>query len=141
MEPATTIILVSCGVFFLIGLVTGIWKHSAMLTSPSHLAPAYVDTAHRAALLYSFAALVLMKFVEWSPFPAWVNAMAAAAPLLFFAVALARYISLGLRNETDNQYLQPDKAGQAVMAGFITAQVGGFGVLFLGYLLRRFAGW
>jgi hypothetical protein len=141
MEPATTIILMACGIFFLTALATGIWKHSAMLSSPSHTAPAYVDIAHRAALLYSFASLVLMKFVELSPFPAWVNAVAAAAPLFFFALAIARYIMLGLRNETDNQYKQADDAARVVMAGLITAEVGGFGVLFLGFLLRRFAGW
>jgi hypothetical protein len=141
MDSATTVILVACGAFFFTGLVTGIWKHFAMLSSPTHMAPAYVDIAHRAALLYSFASLVLMKFVEFSPFPAWVNTAAASAPLLFFAIAVARYISLGLRNQTDNQYKQPDEAGKFVMAGLITAEVGGFGVLFLGFLLRRFAGW
>jgi hypothetical protein len=141
MEPATTIILLACGAFFLTGLLTGIWKHNAMLTSPAHTSPAYVNIAHRAALLYSFASLVLLKFVEFSPFPAWVNALAATAPLLFFALAIARYIMLGLRNETDNQYKQPDNAARVVMAGLIISEVGGFGVLFLGFLLRRFAGW
>jgi hypothetical protein len=141
MEPATTIILFACGTFFLTGLVTGIWKHRAMAASPSHSAPVYVDIAHRAALLYSFASLVLLKFVEASPFPAWVNATAAAAPLLFFALAIARYIMLGLSNEIDNQYKQLNNAAHVVMAGLIVAEIGGFGVLFVGFLLRRFSGW
>ena len=38
-----------------------------MLSAPDHLAPHYVDTAHRAALLYSFACLVLVHFAELSP--------------------------------------------------------------------------
>jgi hypothetical protein len=105
------------------------------------MAPAYVDIAHRAALLYAFASLVLLKFVELSPFPAWVNAIAATAPLLFFALAVIRYMTLGLSNETDNQYKVPSDAARVVMAGLITAELGGFGTLFLGFLLRRFAGW
>jgi hypothetical protein len=141
MEPATTLTLLSCGVFFLTGLLTGIWKHAAMLTAPSRTAPVYVDIAHRAALLYSFASLVLVKFVEFSPFPPWVTTLAAGAPLLFFAVAIGRYITLGISNHTENQYTLPLETTRRMVALLIVAEVGGFGVLFSGFLLRRFAGW
>ncbi|MDY7224778.1 hypothetical protein [Hyalangium rubrum] len=141
METATTLTLVACGLFFLTGLLTGIWKHSAMMTNASRMAPTYVDIAHRASLLYAFASLVLLKFIEFSPFPSWVNTTAAAAPLLFFAVAIGRYLSLARSNETDNQYKLPLDATRVVMPMLIVAEVGGFGVLFAGFLLRRFAGW
>jgi hypothetical protein len=141
MEPATTLTLIACGTFFLVGLVTGIWKHNAMMTSANRQAPAYVDIAHRAALLYSFASLVLLKFIEHSPFSPLVNTVAAAAPLLFFAVAIGRYLSLAVGNQTDNQYKLPLDATRVVMPMLIIAEVGGFGVLFAGFLLRRFAGW
>jgi hypothetical protein len=141
MDPATTLCLTACGLFFLTGLLTGVWKHTAMLQGPSHQAPVYVDIAHRAALLYSFAALVLVRFIELSPFPAWVNTLAAAAPLFFFALALGRYIFLGLGNKTGNQYTLPLEATRRVMGLLIVAEIGGFGVLFAGFLLRRFIGW
>ncbi|HLL02808.1 MAG TPA: hypothetical protein VK539_19655 [Myxococcaceae bacterium] len=141
METATTLTLVACGGFFLTGLLTGIWKHSAMMTNASRQAPVYVDIAHRASLLYAFASLVLLKFIELSPFPSWVNTLAAAAPLLFFTVAIGRYLSLGLSNQTDNQYKLPLEATRVMMPVLIVAEVGGFGVLFAGFLLRRFAGW
>jgi hypothetical protein len=141
MQPAITLTMTACGVFFLTALMTGIWKHSAMMKSPTHLAPAYVDIAHRASLLYSFACLVLMKFIELSPFSPGVNTAAALAPVLFFAVALIRYITLAFSNQTDNQYKLPLESTRRVVAMLIVAEVGGFGVLFAGFLLRRFAGW
>lgn len=141
MDTATTLTLTACGLFFLTGLATGIWKHNAMMTNPSRQAPAYVDIAHRASLLYSFASLVLVKFVELSPFSSAVTTAAAAAPLLFFAVAIGRYLSLAIGNQTDNQYKLPLDATRVVMPMLIIAEVGGFGVLFAGFMLRRFGGW
>lgn len=143
MEPALTLTLTACGVFFLAALLLGIWKHAAMMSSPTHLAPHYVDTAHRAALLYSFATLVLAKFVELSAFPSWVNISAAAVPLFFFALTIVRYSILGKSNHTTNQYTQPGdvKMMHVFMPILVTGEVGGFLVLFSGFLLRRFAGW
>jgi hypothetical protein len=48
-------VLLAPGAMFLIALALGVWKHQRMTTSEDHLAHPYVDTAHRAALLYSFA--------------------------------------------------------------------------------------
>ena len=45
-----------------------IWKYGHILNSADPRAPVYVDIAHRAALSYSFAALVMMKLVEYSPY-------------------------------------------------------------------------
>jgi hypothetical protein len=44
-------------------------KYRQMATSEQHLAHPYVDTAHRAALLYSFAMLAIAVFVELSAWP------------------------------------------------------------------------
>ena len=46
--------------------VLGVWKYRQMASSPDGLAHPYVDTAHRAALLYSFATLLIAVFVELS---------------------------------------------------------------------------
>jgi hypothetical protein len=67
--------LLAAGLIFLLALVLGIWKYRQMATSPDHLAHPYVDIAHRSALLYSFATLLVAVFVELSAWPAWVNSM------------------------------------------------------------------
>ncbi len=138
MPPATKLILLACGVFFLTALFAGVWKYVAMLNRPTHRAPYYVDTAHRAALLYSFACLVLVKFVEVSPFPTAMNVVAAAMPLLFFAVAIATYIHLGWADTTDNQFRERTFATTTGMWLLIAAEVGGFAVLFVGFLVTAF---
>ena len=58
MSASVVIALVACGVFFLTGLVTGIWKYRSMITSSEGKAPVYVDICHRSALMYSFGSLV-----------------------------------------------------------------------------------
>ena len=51
----TVAVLTAAGLVFLWALVLGVWKYRQMAASPEGLAHPYVDTAHRAALLYSFA--------------------------------------------------------------------------------------
>lgn len=135
------IALTASGTFFLTALLTGVWKYRHMLLSEGHVAPIYVDTAHRAALLYSFAALLLARLVEESPFPLAVNLLAIGGPLTFFAVAIASYIGLGLENRTDNQFRERNFNTTWGMAALIVAEIGGFGVLFAGFLLRVWGGW
>ena len=135
------IALTASGTFFLTALLTGVWKYRHMLLHESHLAPAYVDTAHRAALLYTFAALLLARLVEESPFPPAVNLLAIGGPLAFFAVAIATYVGLGLENRTDNQFRERNFNTTWGMAALIVAEIGGFAVLFAGFLLRVWGGW
>ena len=63
------IIVLSAGLIFLLALVLGVWKYRQVLISPEHRAHPYVDIAHRAALLYSFAALLVAVFVQLSVWP------------------------------------------------------------------------
>ncbi|HEY0405685.1 MAG TPA: hypothetical protein VGC89_08145 [Pyrinomonadaceae bacterium] len=67
MSTAIKISLIASGIFLMKGLLSGILKHRRIMTSPRHRAPVYVDIAHRAALLYSFAALVIARLLEGSP--------------------------------------------------------------------------
>lgn len=122
-------------------LLTGVWKYRHMLVAEGHLAPFYVDTAHRAALLYTFAALLLARLVEESPFSPAVNLAAIGGPLAFFATAIATYIRLGAENRTENQFHERTFATTWGMAALIIAEIGGFGVLLAGFLLRAWAGW
>jgi hypothetical protein len=133
--------LTAAAAFFMTALVTGVWKYRHMLESERHVAPVYVDVAHRAALLYTFAALFLARLVEESPFPRAVNVIALGGPLLFFAIAIATYVALGFENRTDNQFRERSFGTTWGMWALIVVEIGGFGVLFAGFLLRAWGGW
>jgi hypothetical protein len=148
MEPALKLALVSCGAFFMTGLLTGVWKYVCIARSPNAQAPVYVDLCHRAALLYSFACLVLAKFVELSVWPATVELLAVIALVAFFAIAIGGYALHGWMRDTDNQLLKPHVFGRgtvppaamaALMWALVVAEVGGFLVLFVGAMQGLFA--
>ena len=98
----------------------------------------YVDIAHRAALLYSFATLLLAAFVELSAWPTWVNLTAAMIVVFFFVAAIVGYISHGLRRDTVNQFESPDRALRVAMVLLIVGEIGGFGVLLAGFVVGQF---
>lgn len=137
-QPAVVIAVACAGLFFMAGLLTGAWKFYCMNQSEQFKAPYYVDIAHRAALLYSFAAILIAVFAFFSPFMAWVTITATIAPLLFFAIAIFHYIKLGLKNTTDNQLRDSDDpaADKIIMLSLMTAEIGGFFVLLVGFFIR-----
>ncbi len=65
-------------------------------------APHYVNTAHRAALMYAFAAQLLAVFAATSAFSGTVKTIAVIFPLLFFGIAIFHYINLGLTAQSNN---------------------------------------
>ena len=143
MTPAVKLCIVASGVFFLGGLLTGAWKYFHIARSPKATSPVYVDLAHRAALLYSFASLLLAVFAHFSAWSPSVNLVAAALPLAFFAFAIGGYVLHGILGDTDNQFLKPHRVGAvalhpALLAGFMwalmVAEIGGFVALFAGAL-------
>jgi hypothetical protein len=81
----TKITLLAAGLIFLLALVLGVWKYRQILAADDHRAHPYVDIAHRAALLYSFATLLLAAFVELSAWPTWVNLTAAIVVVSFLS--------------------------------------------------------
>jgi hypothetical protein len=141
MTAATKLALVSAGVFFMTALLTGVWKFLAIRRSPEARAPVYVDIGHRSALLYSFAALLLARFAELSPYSDTVTLAATAAPIAFFAFAIASYLVHGALRDTDNQLAPPFVLGSRRLSAqaidgamwlLIVAEIGGFAVLFAG---------
>lgn len=130
----TVVTLLAAGLIFLLALVLGIWKYQQMATSENHLAHPYVDIAHRAALLYSFATLLTAAFVELSAWPTWVNLTAAMVLVFFFVVAIVTYISHGARRDTTNQFEHPTAALHIGMVALIAGEVGGFAVLLGGFV-------
>jgi len=143
MAAASQLALLACGVFFLTGLLTGVWKYLATSRSAQSEAPRYVKVAHQTSLMYSFAALVLLEFVKFSPYSETVNSIAVAVPLFFFAVAITTYIVHGATRDTDNQFQKPYRLGRLYLPPLvfhlaiwllILGEIGGFVVLFVGFL-------
>ncbi len=131
---ATAATIFAAGAIFLLALVLGVWKYRQMATSPNHLAHPYVDIAHRAALMYSFATLLVAVFVELSAWPSWVNLTAAMTLVVFFVGAIVIYIVHGAKRDTTNQL---ENAGTDVHVGMwalIIGEIGGFAVLLAGFL-------
>ena len=125
--------LAAAGLIFLWALVLGIWKYRQMATSPDALAHPYVDIAHRAALLYSFATLLVAVFVELSGFSTAVNLIAAGVLVLFFVGAIVGYVYHGLRRDTDNQFRDPVRGTHGYMVALIVGEIGAFAVLLAGF--------
>lgn len=140
---ASRLCLIAAGVFFSSGLLTGAWKYFHIARAADARAPVYVDVAHRASLLYSFAAILLAHFAALSAWSERTNFIAAAAPLAFFAAAIAGYVLHGMLRDTDNQFLKPHRVGgarlpagglHAFMWLLMAGEIGGFAVLFAGML-------
>ncbi|HEU0190338.1 MAG TPA: hypothetical protein VFR17_03570 [Mycobacterium sp.] len=130
----TAITLLAAGLIFLLALVLGVWKYQQIATSENHQAHIYVDIAHRAALLYSFATLLIAAFVEFSGWPAWVNLTAAMVAVFFFVTAIGSYILHGALRDTTNQFEQAGWFLRASMVALIVGEIGGFAVIFAGYV-------
>ncbi|MBW2313336.1 MAG: hypothetical protein JRH10_04020, partial [Deltaproteobacteria bacterium] len=93
-------------------------------------------------LLYSFAALLISRFVELSDLSEGVELVATALPLLFFGLAIFNYMLHGALRDTDNVFAAIREVGAGgssqtavtvFMAALIFAEVGGFLVLFWGF--------
>ena len=129
----TTAVLAAAGLMFIWALLLGIVKYRQMATSENALAHPYIDTAHRAALLYSFASLLVATFVELSAWSTLVNLIAAGSVLFFFWAAVVGYMVHGLRRDTDNQFREPVAGTHQFMVALILAEIGGFSVLLAGF--------
>jgi amino acid transporter len=133
----TKVVLLLAAAMFLWALLLGVWKYQQMASSDDHLAHPYVDTAHRAALLYSFALLLVAAFVELSGWSALVNMLASGAMAFYFFAAVGGYAVHGWRRDTDNQFRDPIAGTRAFMIALIVAEIGGWLVLVAGFLEKQ----
>lgn len=133
MNLAAKLTLLASGLFLLVGMIGGVMKFHGIMKSPERKAPVYIDIAHRAALLYSFAALVMAELLKYSPYPQWVQLLATGVPLFFFAAAIAEYFKLGIENRTSNQFVgrSPHAIWGTVL--LIIGELGGVGVIVWGF--------
>jgi len=141
MADAERLALLGSGVYFLIGLLTGVWKYRAIMSSPTGQAHPYVDILHRASLMYAFASLIVWKFAELSPLGDRIELAAVIALEGYFGIAIATYFVHAVLKDTDNQMRAPFRLGsatlprsvvEALMWSLIAAELGGFVVLFYG---------
>lgn len=135
---ATRIALCASGAFFMAGLLTGYWKYQCMKKHPDSEAPFYVNTAHRAALMYAFAAQLLAVFASLSVFSDQINSFAVGAPLLFFAISILHYVHLGMTTSSNNSLRDSSNPMKdyLILNVLSAAEIGGFGVIFTGFILR-----
>jgi hypothetical protein len=130
----TKVVLLLAAAMFLWALLLGVWKYRQMIAAPDGLAHRYVDTAHRAALLYSFALLLVATFVELSAWSVLVNLLAAGAMAFYFFGAIAGYAYHGWKRDTTNQFHPPTASMSAFMTTLIVAEIGGWLVLVAGFV-------
>jgi len=138
LDVGTRVTLLLAGAIFLWALVLGVWKYQQMATSEERHAHPYVDIAHRAALMYSFASLLLAVFVELSRWPTVVNLTAVVVVIGFFVAAIASYTVHGYLRDTDNQFAHPVRGTHAFMLALIVGEIGGTAVLFAGFVAAWF---
>lgn len=134
LDGDTKVVLLAAGLIFLLALVLGVWKYYQISTSDNLRAHPYVDIAHRAALLYSFATLLIAIFVELSSWNTLVNLLAAGGLVLFFVASIAIYIYHGWRRDTDNQFRNPVRGTSAFMVALIVGEIGSFIILLAGFV-------
>ena len=133
----TKVVILAAGAMFVFALVLGIWKYRGMATPPDHLAHPYVDTAHRAALLYSFALILVAVFVQFSGWSELVDLICAGLLFSFFLAAVLGYVYQGWRGDTDNQFRDPSTSMGAVhtfMIALIVSEIGAMLVLMAGFV-------
>lgn len=137
LRSSTEWVLLLAGLIFIWALLLGVWKYRQMASAADGLAHPYVDTAHRAALLYSFATLLLAVFVELSGWSEAVNLTAALAVIAFFVAAVLSYAYHGAKRDTANQFVDPVRGTHAGMYALIAVEVIGTAVLLAGFIDAR----
>ena len=132
----TKAVLLLAAAMFLWALLLGVMKYRQILASPEGQAHPYTDIAHRAALLYSFALLLIATFVELSGWGTVVNLLAAGAMALFFFAAVFGYTSTACGETPTTRCAMPDRS-RSFMVALIVAEIGGWLVLVAGFLDKQ----
>lgn len=133
----TKAVLLADALMFAVALSLGVLKYRQMLSSGEGVAHPYVDTAHRAALLYSFALLMIATFVQLSGFSELVNLLAAGAMTLYFFMSVFNYTLHGCRRDSDNLIRDRVAGLKPYMLTLITAEIGAWLVLVAGFLDKQ----
>jgi hypothetical protein len=140
MNTPIKISLLASGLFLLAGMLIGIVKHQRMLKSADHTAPPYIDIAHRAAFLYSFAMLVIAKLLEYSPYSETVQMLATALVLIFLSITIVGYFAHGVRNKTDNLFRERSFSTTWYVYALTVGEISGLAIIVWGFISTQFLG-
>lgn len=140
MNPAVKLSLLSSGIFLLLGMLIGILKYQRMLSTPEHMAPVYINIAHRAALLYSFAMLVVAALLEHGNGSLKLQLGATLSLLLFLSLTVIGYLAHGLSNKTDNMFRERNWITTWYMYLLIVGEIGGLSIILWGFISAQFGG-
>jgi hypothetical protein len=142
MNISMKIALLFSSVYFMTGLVTGVWKYRCIRKSKERTAPLYVNMAHRSSFTYSFAALLVSILLGQSPFPGWLNMTITATLMAFFTITMVSYIANGIKGMNETQFATPATGGETgrdlFMTALILAEIIAFGLLAAGFVFRSF---
>lgn len=140
MNLAVKMSLLASGLFLLAGMLIGILKYHRMMTRETHTAPVYVDIAHRAAFMYSFAMLVIAKLLEYSPYSVRVQLGASGLVLAFLTLTIIGYLAHGLKEDTDNLFHSRNFTTTWYMYMLIAGEIGGLSVIIWGFIRTQIIG-
>lgn len=141
---SSSIAIISSGLFFLAGLLTGVMKFQQIMASPNGRAHIYIDICHRASLMYAFACVLIYQFVLISQLPEWLELTAVLLLVVYFATAVVSYFVHGVLRDTNNQLKSPHHVGNTKLSPgliplymwtLIAGEIGGFLILFYGVVL------
>ncbi len=140
---AAVFAILSSGVFFIFGLLTGVIKYHQIVNSPRGRAHIYIDICHRASLMYAFACLLIYQFVLISELSECLELLAVALLVGYFTTAVVSYFVHGIKRDTRNQlHLNEEESPTVIhkaipwyMWSLITAEISGFLILFYGALV------
>ena len=138
MAIAVKISILFAGIFLIAGMVTGVWKYVKIMQSAERQAPAYVDIAHRNALMFSFASLVIAKLAEYSPFTTAWQIVIVAVPFFFFVMTSVGQITEGFKDRTDNIFKKPDPVRNIFMYCLVVGEIGSIAALVGGFIYTQF---
>lgn len=143
MNTSMKIALLFSSLFFMTGLVTGVWKYRLIKKSPVRTAPLYVNITHRSSFTYSFAALLVSILLGRNPYPGWLNMTITATLMTFFSITMISYIANGIKGMNESQFASPPAIGgesgrDLFMTALIVAEIMAFGLLTAGFIIRSF---
>jgi hypothetical protein len=127
------------GVFLLIGMLTGVWKYAAIMKSEKHKSSMYVDIAHRNALLFSFACLVIAKLMEFSPYTPMAQIVITVIPLFYFSVTTINQIKHGLAGRKETVFSERNFSTTWFTYGLIVGEVACIALMIGGLVYTQFS--
>ena len=125
------------GLFLLIGMLTGVWKYTTMMKSENAKSSMYIDIAHRNALLFSFACVVIAKLMEFSPFSMPLQIVITAIPLFYFSLTTINQIKEGAAGRTETIFKERNFSTTWFTYGLIVGEIGAISLMIIGYIYTQ----